>query len=514
MSASCRILFIGMDGAEADLLTKWEEAGVMPNLQRLRERGAWAIRPNPLGLGNDATWAVISTGLNPGKLGRYFVRQVWPGTYAAVKFRAADVKVEPFWIHASRAGKRVAIIDMPYASVAEDLNGFQLADWLVHGPLYDHKLHTYPASFAAEVSARFGTDPVGSSDRPGRRNLAQNQSLREGLLQKTKLKADFACHYLGEGGWDLFMVTFTDVHCIGHTCWHLHDPAHPLYDAAIVEAMGDVVKDLYVAFDVALGRLLDCVGPETTVVMFTGPGMRANYSPSYLLDAVLRHLENGPETRDRRIMKPLRKSYRRLAPPALRARLRKLSDWVNERSLVADRKRRKCFAVPSNEIAGAIRVNLVGREPNGRVHRGAEYDAFFEELRRDLLEVVNLDTGKPIAKDVLRADKLYHGRYLDDLPDILVIWARDAPVSAIGSPKVGTVRGEYPGNRTGDHTPDFFFLAQGPGIRPGEIGQPVTAMDIAPTMAAMLGVSLPETDGASIASLCLGKERVVEEVAV
>ncbi len=77
---------------------------------------------------------------------------------------------------------------------------------------------------------------------------------------------------------------------------------------------------------------------------------------------------------------------------------------------------------------------------------------FFEELRRDLLEVVNLDTGKPIAKGVLRADKLFHGRYLDDLPDILVIWARDAPVSAVDSPKVGTVRGEYPGNRTGDHT--------------------------------------------------------------
>ena len=63
---------------------------------------------------------------------------------------------------------------------------------------------------------------------------------------------------------------------------------------------------------------------------------------------------------------------------------------------------RKCFAVPHNANAGAIRINLAGREKNGRIKPGEEYQALCDELERDLGDIVNLDTGQALVKEVVR----------------------------------------------------------------------------------------------------------------
>ena len=51
-----------------------------------------------------------------------------------------------------------------------------------------------------------------------------------------------------------------------------------------------------------------------------------------------------------------------------------------------DRARRKAFAVVHNDISGAIRINMVGREPKGKVKPGAELEAFCAQLTQDLVQ--------------------------------------------------------------------------------------------------------------------------------
>ena len=46
--------------------------------------------------------------------------------------------------------------------------------------------------------------------------------------------------------------------------------------------------------------------------------------------------------------------------------------------------RSNCFDIPNGEVYGGIRVNLVGREPQGKIKPGVEYDAFCDALTRDL----------------------------------------------------------------------------------------------------------------------------------
>lgn len=107
-----------------------------------------------------------------------------------------------------------------------------------------------------------------------------------------------------------------------------------------------------------------------------------------------------------------------------------------------------------------------------------------------------------MVKEVLRSDHVFPGEYRDDLPDLLVRWNRDRLIRAVTSPKTGEVAGEDTGTRrSGDHRPEGLLLVRGPGIPAGPLRETVLAEDIAPTLAAMLGVTLATADGRPIPGL-------------
>ena len=56
--------------------------------------------------------------------------------------------------------------------------------------------------------------------------------------------------------------------------------------------------------------------------------------------------------------------------------------------------RMRAFAVPSNNMTGAIRINLKGREPEGLVEPGVEYEALRQEIIDALLALENPETGR------------------------------------------------------------------------------------------------------------------------
>ena len=64
MNELTKVLFIGLDAAERDLLLDWSDRGILPNLQALRARGVWGDAPAMPGLGSGALWPSFSTGVN------------------------------------------------------------------------------------------------------------------------------------------------------------------------------------------------------------------------------------------------------------------------------------------------------------------------------------------------------------------------------------------------------------------------------------------------------------------
>lgn len=456
-----RVVFIGIDAADADLLTRWALEGRLRNWRRLLASSLAIPTTSPPGVFVGAIWPCLYTGVNPARHGCHSWQQLRPGTYDLYRFYAGDsVRREPFWNQLGRAGKRVAIVDVPLTGPSRDLNGIQVVEWGSHDP--EHGLRTWPPSLARDLEARFGRHPTEgncNAERGLREHLEYRDRLVRGVAGKTRLSA----YLYQQEPWDFFATVYSESHCVGHQCYHLHDPTHERHDAAIARRVGNPIADVYRSIDAGLGQLMEALDEDTTLLVLASHGLGPHYDGCFLLPTILQRLG--------------------------------LTDGSDQLA------RQRAFMIKNNCVSGAIRVNLAGREPHGQIRPGRDYDDFCGELSQELRSIVNLETGTLLVREVLHARALFHGEYFDHLPDLFVEWDHRFPIRQVGSPRIGTIRDRWKGCRTGDHKPDGLLLAHGPGIAAGRLERTISVMDLAPTMAARLGVTLPDVDGHVIAEV-------------
>lgn len=490
---SRRLVVLGIDACDKDLVARWSDEGRLPTLARLRETGAWGVTESPPGLFVGAVWPSFWTSLSPARHARYCWEQLVPGTYEDRRIHPTDTQGPPFWKAVSDAGRRVAVVDVPKTYPTEGLNGIHVVDYATHDP--DYPTTTVPGSFAGELRERYGQDEVGNCNRfaGSAGSLAR---LRDLLVARAARKADLLVDCLGREPWDLFIAGFSESHCVGHQCWHLHDPTHVLHDADDVAVAGNPVLDVYRAIDDALGRVIAAAG-DADVLVLCSHGFRPHYDANFMLDEILRRIER-PRAVQRDHTVALAKRVWMKVPAPLRRRLRPVRTRARAQLGVAPRATRRFFAIPNNDTCGGVRLNLVGREPEGKV--GPEqFDDVCAALRDELLAFVNVDTGEPLVREVERTCDLYAGENLHHLPDLLVFWNDAAPIRRVRSEKTGVIEGRDRKARTGDHTPLGMFFAGGPRVVPGRVDPAVSVMDFGPTIAERAGVGLERVDGRSFA---------------
>lgn len=488
-----RVLVIGLDAYDKDLLLEWAAAGELPALGALLQRATWGITEGPPGVYAGAVWASFNTGTSPAHHRRFFRRQARGGAYLDSDFKPNDIQGTPFWDTLSDAGRKVAVIDVPHSTVSQHLNGCQVVDWASHEPEFEQAL-TCPVEWREQIVSRFGTEPPDRCEEiphtpEGYRALLSH------LESRLRNKATMSRHYLTSEDWDFFITVFGEAHCAGHQWWHLHDPTHPRHDPALAAVTGDLMKVAYVAIDRAVGEIVAEAGPHTRLLILSSHGMGPLSTASAALDEVLRRLE-PPKAAAGSLFAGL-KRYWYMLPSSLRnqplarnLRLR-AQRTLHQSLLLPDRQSRRFFTVPHNPHGGAIRINLVGRESHGLVQPGAEYRAVCAELRQELLALKCPETHEDVVTEVAITADLYHGPFAHELPDLLVEWNRRRPVRGMSSPRIGNVPlPDLPG-RSGDHTNAGLLIATGPGLTPGQIQRTVPIVDLAPTFATWLGVSSP-----------------------
>jgi predicted AlkP superfamily phosphohydrolase/phosphomutase len=128
------------------------------------------------------------------------------------------------------------------------------------------------------------------------------------------------------------------------------------------------------------------------------------------------------------------------------------------------------------------------------VKRGSDYAATCREISERLMELTNPATGRGAVKRVWSRDEVFPGAAADLLPDLIVTWDDSSRISAVTSPRFGTIEMPSPDPRTGTHSPRAFLAATGPGIRAGEHGNG-RLVDVAPTVLGMLGIAAEGMEG-------------------
>lgn len=481
-----RVLFIGLDAADRDLVRQLADEGAMPVVRNLVARGSSYDIEVPDAFYVGAVWPSFYTGCTASRHGRYCFRQYIPGSYKARPVGPDIVPMAPFWSALDAAGRRVVIFDIPKSRPVPLKHGIQVCDWGTHDP-EERGIATTPASLADDIVSRAGPDPVGRCDRVVRTSTGYRDFVRN-LKRRIAVKEKLAIRAMTTRAWDFFAVCFGDSHCVGHQCWHLHDAEHERHDPAIATAVGNPVRDVYSALDASVGRLIDAAGPDCLVFLLCSHGMGRHYDGGHLMREVLKRINRklpfGRSLDEQRV------AYgdARDNPDAIDAGVE-----IGEDGLPVAATRRS-FVVPNNDAFVGIRINLVGREPYGRIE-AADVAAYGDALMSGLGDLTIGEGGPPAFDRVFRTEAAYPDRASDDaLPDIIAAWSRLAPYHSLYSPVAGTVEGDYAGVRTGDHRAGGRLFVAGMHIAPGRHGNaPIEA--IGPTICAALGVSFPDVDG-------------------
>jgi len=488
---STRLLVIALDAFEKDLLLQWAASGELKVLAGLLRAGRWGVAQGPPGVYGGSVWPSFNTGTSPAKHRRFFRRQAPRGGYLDREFLPTHIEGTPFWEHLSAAACKVAVIDVPHSCLSAQLNGIQLVDWATHEPEMIPGLST-PASLRDEVASRFGVEPADICEETAH-SVEGNRILSAHLEARIRNKTGMSRHYLESADWDFFITAFGEAHCAGHQWWHLHDPTHLDHDPHMAATTGDLMKDIYIALDRAVGEIVAAAGPDARVIVLCSHGMGPLHGESVVLDEILRRLDSPQAATSRPAFGALKRLWYRLpsalrGASALQALKGRLLPSFHQSLLVPDRQSRRFFAIPYNPHAGAIRINLVGRESHGIVQPGAEYRQLCESLRAELSALVSPETGLPAVAEVFITADLFDGPFVDELPDLLVQWSPQTPPRSLSSPRIGTVPLPTMHGRTGDHTRDGLYIALGPGLDPGRTDRSVAIVDFAPTFAALLGV--------------------------
>lgn len=499
------------------MLQSWARQGILPNIDRLINRGLLAESRSLDGFYVGSTWPSLYTGVSPAGHGLHYLRQLVTGTY---EFRRKSdtgwIERPPFWTALGRAGRRVAILDVPLSRLDQEINGVQVVEWGSHDAVFGFSAH--PAEFQTTIRERYGAHPAGDRCDAPNRTAEEYEKFVAALERGARLKGKLTADLVRQDGCDLVMQVFTESHCMGHQCWHLHDPGHPNHDPATRAITGDPLQRVYTAIDHAIGEILEQAG-DALVFVVVAHGMSHRFGASFLLEEILEKLGvtlPPPEPEEPSRGYRLAASFWRGLPSLVKRGLKPIRAMISSSTaressvLAAHLQASPCFPVGNGLAAGGIRLNLKGREPAGILEPGREANDFCRKLSDDLLAIIDERTGRPLVRRVIRAGELYQGERLSDLPDLLVEWSDDTPTGSAnvgngagavvraGSETLGTVEGINTYGRTGEHRAGGLIMASGRGIKPGQLGRVVSILDFAPTIASLFGLRIPQSDGTAI----------------
>jgi predicted AlkP superfamily phosphohydrolase/phosphomutase len=145
----------------------------------------------------------------------------------------------------------------------------------------------------------------------------------------------------------------------------------------------------------------------------------------------------------------------------------------------------------SSASAQAFTINLKGREPEGWVEPGREYDETVEEVIAVLERLKDPRTGEsPFAAIHTKGD-LYEGPYMDNAPDIVTVPTEGYLALKDMKDNVFEDVGDGWHDKSADHEREGIVILHGPGVRRGLHMADHTIEDIAPTVLHLCGVPVP-----------------------
>ena len=510
MGLNTKVLAIGLDGVPLSIIRSWAAEGRLPNLRRLMEQGAVGELKSTIPPTSGPSWSTFMTGKNPGKTGIYDFLYRQEGTYIFPPVNASMRDGLAVWKLLSDQGKKVGIVNVPMSYPVEEVNGFMISGWMTP---YSAQDFSYPPELWRELRDGAGYYAIYPTETFSE---ARRESFLKACDELLDLRSRTVSYLMDRYPADLFMVVIFDTDRILHQLWHYLDPAHPWRDPGDgTDKSGPVVR-YFQRVDEKVGEMISRVDEDTLVMVLSDHGMGPAHNfivlNNWLLDVGLLRLKRDPW----RVLKYqlFRRglTLRNVHGVADRIGLAKHAeykglysmDYLMKRVFLSfldvDWSRSKAYSFGRH--LGSIYLNVKGREPEGIVNPGREYEEVREEIVRMARQFVHPRTGEPLIGEILKKEDIYHGPHLDRAPD-LMLRPRDERDIFFGLADFGsniTVDTVY--RYSGMHRDYGMLMMSGKGVRRGATIESAGIEDLAPTILYAMGLPIPrDMDGRPLAEL-------------
>jgi predicted AlkP superfamily phosphohydrolase/phosphomutase len=277
----------------------------------------------------------------------------------------------------------------------------------------------------------------------------------------------------------LTVAVFLATDHASHTFFRFLDPEHPRYDAALVPQFGDAILRTYRRMDSIIGKVLAYLGDRGTLIVVSDHGFhtwRREFNTNTWLarNGFLAMKSSNPD-----------------------GTVKKLDDMFSGGSFFpnVDWSRSKAYSLG----LGGIFINVKGREGQGAVQPGRQYEVVRSEIMAKIREFRDPDNGAPVIQGVYRREDIFKGPQLESAPDLQLSFYdgyRTSWQTALGAVPESIVVANLK-KWSGDHCASDSSDTQGIFFSNRRVeGRDHSIIDIAPTVLRLLGLPVPpEMDG-------------------
>ena len=461
-----KVVMLGISGLDADLLRVYGPS--LPDMRRLLLHSPFlemrsCFPPEPL-----PAWASVYTGLHPASHGLLsgdeslcaypisWKERLAIGANSVTPAQGAS-RLETFWSAASRAGKRVCILNPLLVLRAGKVNGI---------------VEALPLS---DVEAK----RTGVTSAPSIRQL---ESWCDELQTLTLQQAMQALELFHREPWDLFFVQLDTLDIAQHFLWRYSDPGDPTYPGR--NRYAGRVLGFYRLFDEITGRFRRSLPADSVLLIVSAHG-------------------HGRRCAHRlHVNEWLRSQGWLVAQERLQDMLPRLTHHLPGRKVA-----RRSLASIDRSASAAQLVDLAGTSPFGGIslnrdvltRKGESYRCARAALLQKLLQL--RVKGYPVVKWASTREELYAGVFAPRYPDIVFELRSDYGVASDLFMPLVTADGAHRLISGGHTTQGVLLMEHVPAsfdVRDG-IQEP-TVMDVAPTVLQLLGLIGGKHDGASLVS--------------
>lgn len=495
-----KLLIFGIDGATWDVLNPLLADGSLPNMSRLIKEGKKGILLSSVPPDTATAWTTFQTGVNPGKHGIFDFNQYTAGSYSPTLINSGKIPLDTIWQVLSRLDRKLIVLNVPMTYPPYSINGSMVSGLLT--PSLQSNF-TFPKELSQEIIEVEKDYTIITTQQVFNRTTLER--FIDKLILTEEKRTKVMHHLLAKEEWDVAMIHFQSTDPLQHAVFCYLDGDHPLYDPEKYR----VVKKLYRSIDDNIGKLLDELPSHALKAILSDHGFSSVYKTIHLNNIFIDHgwmtlKKSGIRSRsllpalkliraiDQKFIRGLF-SFTRGARLRAKVKLDKFIDWPQTKA-----------SMMSGWLYGLVYLNCKGRDREGIVSMGKEYEELRDSISEKLLSLKDPGTQKNVIKKVQKREELYEGEHLESAPDLIVIpedgyeFSRSFVLKSKDAIKTNVLKKDH----MGVHKREGIFVFSGNIINKESSLKEANIVDMFSTILYALGLPIPDyTDGRVLSEL-------------